>query len=291
MKLMKLFTRDNYLESESFNFKPIKGLNKFDIFTSYVKGETPEFQNDMDKLLMVLEGNINLKINKQNTNMTPGDIILIQCGEKFKVNANHGAKLLQFNPENPISNKDKVMEFACARHSTRSFSDKPVLKKDIYYILKTGMHAPSGANRQPWKFIVVSDSEIKRKIREAAEQVEKRYYKKMQKTKLKNDFNHMGLSWNKQFLETAPFLICIFGDSNQPYYRESIWLAAGWMLLAAEELGLSTLTYTPSEMKFLTKLLKVNENYTPELILPIGYSEKLEEPQPRKDLGEVVTWI
>lgn len=291
MRLIKTGSKDNYLESEPYNFKPVKGLDKFDVLTSFIKGESPEYQNDMDKLLMVVEGNVNLKINKRNTNMNAGDIILIRCGEKFKLKANNGAKLMQFNSDMPIGDKEKIMEYACTRHSTREFSDKPVLKKDIYYILKTGIHAPSGANKQPWKFIVVSDPEQKRKIREAAEHYEKRYYEKMQTTELMQDFKTMGLSWKKTFLETAPYLICIFGNRNEIYYKESIWLSAGWMILAAEELGLATLTYTPSNMSFLSELLPVNNDYKPELIIPIGYPAKTEEPLPRKDFLDVVSWV
>jgi len=291
MRLIKTGSKDNYIESEPYNFRPVKGLDKFDVLTSFVKGDSLEYQNDMDKLLMVVEGNVNLKINKRNTNLNTGDMILIKCGEKFKLKANNGAKLMQFNSDIPIGDKEKIMEYAYARHSTREFSDTPVLKKDIYYILKTGIHAPSGANKQPWKFIVVSDPEQKRKIREAAEYYEKRYYEKMQTTKLMQDFQTMGLSWKKTFLETAPYLICIFGNRNEIYYKESIWLAAGWMILAAEELGLATLTYTPSNMSFLSELLPVNNDYKPELIIPIGYPAKTEDPLPRKEFIDVVSWV
>jgi nitroreductase len=92
-------------------------------------------------------------------------------------------------------------------------------------------------------------------------------------------------------LENAPYLICIFGNPNQPYHKESLWLAAGWMLLASEEMGLSTLTYTPEDMSFLKRLLEVNDPYTPELIIPIGYAQTSEPSMPRKDFSEVVSWV
>jgi nitroreductase len=132
---------------------------------------------------------------------------------------------------------------------------------------------------------------MKRKVREAAEEVEKRYYKKIEKTKLYQDLKEMGLSWKKPFLEMAPFLICVFSNPEQPYYKESIWLAIGWMLLAAEEMGLATLTYTPSDVTFLEELLQIEKPFKPELIIPVGYAEKTEPLQPRKGIYEVVSWI
>ena len=240
---------------------------------------------------MVVEGNIQFKVDKRKTKMHAGDLILVQCGEKFKFDAGAGAKLMQFNHELPMGEKEKLMEYACKRHSTREFSDKPVSRRDIYYILKIGMHAPSGANRQPWKFIVVNDPEMKRKIREAAEKHEEKYYKQIKNTELFEDIKNMGLTWKKPFLETAPFLICIFGNPDQPFHKESLWLATGWMILASEELGLATLTYTPTELGFLTELLSVDEPYSPELIIPIGYPAKTEPLQPRKEIHEVVSWI
>ncbi len=291
MKLIKTGSKDNYLESEPFNFKKINGLDKFDVLTSYVEGESPEYQNDIDKLLMVVEGSVNLKINKRSTDMSQGDMIFIHGGEKFQLNADNGAKLMQFNADVPIATKKNIMDFACKRHSIREFLDKPVSRKDIYYLLKIGMHAPSGGNRQPWKFIVVGDPEVKRKIREGAEQVEKKYYEKKNGTEFVKELKTMGLSWHKPFLETAPYLICVFGNHEEPFYKESLWLASGWLLLAAEELGLSTLTYTPENMRFLSEILKVNEKYKPELIIPIGYAGKAEKSTSRKDISEVVSFI
>jgi mannose-6-phosphate isomerase-like protein (cupin superfamily) len=265
MKLFKLGSKDGNNGSEPFYFKEIKGLDKLNVLTSYVIGESPEYQNDMAKLLMVLDGKLNLRTNDKNMRVDPGDVILIQSGERFRLNAKKGAKLLQLNYEQKSNNPDSIMDFVYKRHSTQEFSERVVSKKDIYHILKVGMYAPSAANRQPWKFIVISDPEMKRKVREAAEEVEKRYYKKIEKTKLYQDLKEMGLSWKKPFLEMAPFLICVFSNPEQPYYKESIWLAIGWMLLAAEEMGLATLTYTPSDVTFLVMLKKLNL-YNPEKV-------------------------
>jgi nitroreductase len=291
MKIVKHGSGDNYFEEDPFYFKRIRNLNGFDVETTYVEGKSPEYQSDMDKLIMVVEGNIQFKVDKQKTKMNAGDLIHIQCGESFNFDAGTGAKLMQINPELTANKQQKLMEFACTRKSTREFSDKSVLKKDIYYILKIGMHAPSGANRQPWKFIVISDPETKRKIREGAERVEEKYYKKIKDTSLLEDIKDLGLSWKKPFLEHAPYLICVFGNPEQPFYKESLWLTTGWMILAAEELGLASLTYTPSNMRFLSEILTVKKPFQPELIIPIGYSINGEPLQPRKDLREVVSWI
>ena len=291
MKLVKIGSKKNYLENKPFNFRRIRDLDKFDVLTSYVRGESPEYVNEEDKLLMVMEGDVNLRVNKRISKMTSGDMALIESGEHFKFNANSGAKIMELIKGMATPEQQKLIEYACMRHSTREFSEKSVLKKDLYYILKIGMHAPSGANRQPWKFVVVGDPEMKRKIREAAEKVEKKYYQKIKKTQLVKDFKSMRLSWKKPFLENAPYLICIFGNPNQPYYKESLWLAAGWMLLASEEMRLSTLTYTPEDMSFLKRLLEVKDPYIPELIIPIGHASTSDPSMPRKDFSEVVSWV
>jgi nitroreductase len=242
---------------------------------------------------MVIDGNVEFKIKNKKTDMGNGDIILIPAGEKYQINSEQGAKVLQLTQISLESDKNtmNIQKLTSKRHSTRTFLDKPVSKKDIYYILKIGIEAPSGVNRQPWKFIVVSDPEIKRKIREQAEKVEKKYYDNLKNGGLLKDLKNMGLSWKKPFLETAPFLICIFSDPSQPFYKESLWISAGWMLLAAVELGLGTLTYKPENMDFIRKILNVPEEFKPELIMPIGYAPESEGDKRRKDMIEVVSWV
>jgi len=254
--------------------------------------------------LFVIPYRVQLKIQEKLAKVGVGDIVLVPRGEKYQFNATNGAKLLRLMPpKHELPKQDEVeenfeekmeeniTELTSRRHSTREFLDKPLSKKVLNNILKIGMHAPSGANRQPWKFIVISDPEIKRKIREGAERVERAYYRNLNNGKLIKELQNLGLTWRKPFLENAPFLICIFGDHKQPYYKESLWLATGWMLLAAAELGLGTLTYKPDDMLFLSKILGVSGDYTPELIMPIGYSAKSDPIQPRKEIDEVVEWI
>lgn len=291
MKFIKYNSKNISSKSDSFDFIPVSDLKDFNILTSYIKGKSPEFKTDNNKLFMIIEGNVQFNINNKSTEMEMGDIILIAKGETFQFNATTGARILQFTQSRPRNSNEKLNELTSQRHSTREFLNKPVSKKDIYYVLKVGMKAPSGANRQPWKYIVVGDPEVKRKIRQSAEKVEKKYYNNLPDGNLLTDLKKMGLSWKKPFLETAPFLICILGDSSQPYYKESLWLSTGWILLAAMEIGLGTLTYKPDDMSFLNKILGISKNYKPELIIPIGYTSKTEPSLPRKDLSDVVSWI
>ena len=314
MKLIKYSSDQCFISSEPFDFKTFTELDGYNLSTTYIKGESSEFQNenDLDRIFLVIEGSVKCKIQDNETIISKGDLVLIPRGERFQLNAVNGARILrmaepqQQNHIDEISGEGdknskndgvdhtqdgKIKELTYNRHSTREFSDKPISKKDVYYVLKIGVHAPSGANRQPWKFIVVGDPEIKRKIREEAEKVERVYYRNLKNDDLRRELQNLGLTWRKPFLETAPFLICIFGDHKEPYYKESLWLATGWMLLAAAELGLATLTYKPDDMLFLSKLLDVSGDFTPELIIPIGHAAKSDPIQPRKDLGEVVEWI
>jgi nitroreductase len=291
MNFIKFNSKSNFSKSKTFDFKPINDLKDYNLLTSFVKGYSPEFKSDNDKLFMVIEGNVKLKVNDKKTKVGTGDVVLVPGGEKFQFNAGTGAKLIQFKQPIPPPKPEHIKDLTSKRHSTRVFLDKPVAKQDIYYVLRIGIEAPSGVNRQPWKFIVVNDSEMKRKIRDNAENVEKQYYKSMENHDMEEDLKELGLTWQKPFLENAPFLICIFGDYTQPFYKESLWLATGWMLLAAAELNLSTLTYTPKEMDFLNELLGVSKKYRPELIMPIGYAAKEEKPQNRKDILEVVSWV
>jgi nitroreductase len=230
-------------------------------------------------------------VDNEKTKIGTGDMIILQCGAKFQFNATKGAKILQFQRPDLTSAHDKVMELACARHPIRRFLDKPLLKKDIYYILKSGMFAPASSKRHPWKFVVVGDAEMKRNIRESAEKAEKKILEALKKSGNLPKTKDLDNIWKKPFLENAPILICVFGNRDQQYYKESLWLAIGWMLLAAEELGLSTLTYTPADLKFLNRLLNINGSYHTELIIPIGYGKKSDDSSLKKDFYDVVSWV
>jgi len=179
-----------------------------------------------------------------------------------------------------------VLDLAKGRKSTRRFSSTPVNLKDVFIALETACQAPSGANSQPWRFVIVTDSQIKRRIGEACEQSEKEFYSKvkgeMREWLLARDF-----SWEKPFLEEAPVLVLVLSEKKAPYSRESVWLAVGYILLALEELGLGTVTYTPSATKGVLEEVGVGKGFRLEAILPIGMSTDEKSKEPRLSLSRV----
>ena len=184
------------------------------------------------------------------------------------------------------------------RRSLRMFSDKPVDREVIEYVIKSAGTAPSGAHKQPWTFCAVSDPEIKEKIREAAEKEEyENYHGRMSEDWLE-DLKVFGTDWNKPFLEIAPWLIIVFrktydledGIKSKNYYvQESVGLAAGMLLTAIHRAGLVSLTHTPSPMNFLSKVLNRPENEKPFLLIPVGYpADDAEVPDiQRKPLEDI----
>lgn len=184
------------------------------------------------------------------------------------------------------------------RRTVREFSDKPVPRKVIENIIKTAGTAPSGAHKQPWTFCVVSNPEMKKKIREAAEQEEKISYQNRMNEEWLKDLAPLGTDWQKPFLEIAPYLIIVFkktydqvdGERKQHYYvNESVGLASGFLLNAIHQAGLVSLTHTPSPMNFLCEILNRPKNEKPFLLIPVGYpADEVFVPDiKRKELGEI----
>ena len=167
------------------------------------------------------------------------------------------------------------------RRTVRNFSDQPVDRSIIEDCLRTAGTAPSGANQQPWSFIVVSDLTVKRQIREAAEKIEKVFYSKEATRKWTDALKHLGTVPSKPFLEIAPYLIVIFSqrysysanrEKTKHYYvSESVGIATGMLITALHHAGLVTLTYTPISMRFLNKILSRPSNEKPFMILVVGY--------------------
>lgn len=189
------------------------------------------------------------------------------------------------------------------RRSIRDFSDKSIPKEVIESILKTASSAPSGANKQPWTFCVVSNPDLKKKIREAAEEEERLSYSGRMNDEWLNDLAHLGTDASKPFLETAPYLIIVFkqtfgldenNDKTQHYYvNESVGLACGFLITAIQQAGLATLTHTPSPMNFLHKILNRPANEKPFLLLPVGYpAEEVYVPNiSKKSLTDVAVFL
>lgn len=207
-----------------------------------------------------------------------------------------------FSEKEMIEKSEAFFKAMNMRRSLRDFSDQPVAREIIENIIKTASTAPSGAHKQPWTFCVVSDPDIKKAIRKAAEEEEfTNYHGRMSDEWLK-DLATFGTNWQKPFLETAPYLIVVFkkayellpdGSQRKNYYVvESIGLAIGVLLCAIQHAGLVALTHTPSPMNFLQKILKRPENERPFLLIPVGFpAEGAEIPDiSRKNLEEISVW-
>ncbi len=169
------------------------------------------------------------------------------------------------------------------RRTVRDFSDKPIPKKVIENILLAASTAPSGAHKQPWTFCVVTNPELKKQIRAAAEKEEYDSYNGRMTDEWLEDLAPLGTNWEKPFLEEAPALIIVlkrayeFVDNkkkNNYYVTESVGIATGFLLAAIHHAGLVALTHTPSPMNFLTKVLNRPENERPFLLIPLGYLAK-----------------
>ena len=167
------------------------------------------------------------------------------------------------------------------RRSVRDFSPQPVPASVLEDAILAAGTAPSGANMQPWHFVVVQDAEVKQKIREAAEIEERELYESRASEEWLDALAPLGTDANKPFLETAPALIAIFlkkvtideqGEKHKNYYTsESVGIATGILITALHKAGLATLTHTPSPMKFLSQILERPSHERPFLLLVTGY--------------------
>lgn len=182
--------------------------------------------------------------------------------------------------------KSFILELASKRVSIRKFSKKKISFKKILGILEVARQAPSGANTQPWRFIIIDDLKLKKNIRKICERIEKNFHKKAPLW-LKNWLKNNKISYSKPFLIEAPYLIVVISNKKFPYFKESTWIAIGYMLLAIEEIGLATLTYTPSNTEILKRILNIPSNYSLEAILPIGYPLE-KKNKDRKKLSEII---
>lgn len=192
------------------------------------------------------------------------------------------------SPQDMITQSNELMREMLNRRSIRDFSSEEIPEMVIKNVLKTAMAAPSGANKQPWKFVVVKDENIKKKIRIAAEKEEKKFYEHRATEEWLKDLNKFGTDWNKPFLENAPALIIVFrqsydnsgGGKRKNYYvNESVGIACGFLLMALQNAGLVSLTHTPSPMGFLERILKRPKNEKAYLLIPVGFpAENAEVP-------------
>ena len=184
--------------------------------------------------------------------------------------------------EEMLARARDYVELISRRRSVRHFSDKPVPREVIEACLQAAGSAPSGANHQPWHFVCVSDSDIKQKIRVAAEEEERAFYGGRAGDQWLDDLHGLGTDAQKPFLEAAPWLIAIFaerygfddsGEKQKNYYvPESVGIATGLLINALHNVGLATLTHTPNPMKFLSKILGRPGNERPMILLVVGHA-------------------
>lgn len=208
--------------------------------------------------------------------------------------------LARFDPGMPAEQAaERFYETMERRRTVRMFSDRPVSIETMEWIVRAAGTAPSGANKQPWRFVVVGDPAMKRKIRLAAEEEEREFYSRRASAEWLADLAPFGTNEEKEFLEVAPWLVVVFkmmktDEGRQVYYvNESVGIACGLLLAAAHHAGLATLTHTPSPMGFLTEVLGRPAHERPFLLVPMGYSaEDCVVPDiQRKPLEEIMVRV
>ncbi len=197
---------------------------------------------------------------------------------------------------------DEFFELLKRRRTVREYSRRDVPIELIEKAIATAGTAPSGANMQPWRFVVVRDKEVKRRIREAAEKEELESYHSRMSEKWLRRLAPLGTDEHKPFLEIAPYLIVVFrinsvtedGETEPTYYsQESVGIAVGILLAALHNAGLATLTHTPSPMKFLQEILGRPKNEIPFVLIPVGYpADDAKVPDiKRKPLDEIMELV
>lgn len=215
------------------------------------------------------------------------------------------ADLPDYSDEERIARARDFYEALNLRRTCRQFSDAPVPREVIEQAILAAGTAPSGANHQPWHFAVISSPEKKRAIRKAAEAEEKAFYEDKASEEWLEALAPLGTDEDKPYLETAPWLIVIFGqrrggpdpgDDKQNYYvTESVGIACGFLIAALHDAGLATLTHTPNPMKFLNEVCERPANEKPMMVLVIG-KPATDATVPihalsKKPLDQITSWL
>jgi nitroreductase len=211
----------------------------------------------------------------------------------------------EFQRRNEAEMLERARQFCSLmklRRSVRHFSSDPVPRELIETAIRTAATAPSGANRQPWRFVVIGDSETKTLIRIAAEKEEKLSYTSRMPREWLEALKPIGTNWMKGFLDTVPWIVVVFSISydlvdgevkrKNYYVQESVGIACGLFISAIHNMGLTTLTHTPSPMGFLSEILGRPKNERPFLLFPVGYpAQDAKVPDLcRKELEEILVW-
>ena len=201
----------------------------------------------------------------------------------------------------PEEDLERFRAVLAQRRSVRDFSDRPVPRALIEQVVAAATTAPSGANKQPWRFVCVANAELRHKIREAAEVEEREFYEHRATDAWKRDLEPLGTDPDKGFLDVVPWVIVVFrkvkdDDGSGVYYSdESVGIATGMLLAAAQVAGLATLTHTPSPMRFLERVLDRPANERAYMLIPIGWpAETCQVPKAalvRRPLSESAVFV
>ncbi len=206
----------------------------------------------------------------------------------------------RLDPEEALARSRAFTETMAARRSVRLFSAEPVPRELIDNALTVAGTAPSGAHQQPWTFALVSDPELKAKLRHAAEKEERDFYERRATDEWKEAIEPIGTDWVKTHITDAPYVIVVFEQPWRPgpdgakikhyYVRESVGIAVGFLLAALQVSGLCALTHTPSPRGFLRDLLGRPEHERPFILIPVGYpaDDAVVPDLQRKPLDEIV---
>jgi iodotyrosine deiodinase len=206
-------------------------------------------------------------------------------------------------PDEMQRRSEDFLALMAKRRTVRDYSDRPVPREIIANAVRTAALAPSGANQQPWTFVCISDPAIKSRIRIAAEEEEKAFYAGRAGKEWLRALSHLGTDWEKPFLETAPWLIAIFGQRygtdaggakvKHYYVPESVGIASGFLIAALHNAGLATLTHTPSPMGFLNDICGRPDNEKAYILLVAGYpADNCAVPAiTKKTLDEMSVWL
>ena len=206
-------------------------------------------------------------------------------------------------PEEATRRLAEDYQTANARRTVRHFSDQPVPKEAIEWAIRIAGTAPSGAHRQPWRFVVIGDPEKKRQLRERVEEEERKFYEERITEEWADALRPLGTDFVKEHITTAPWVIVVFredygvaedGSRIKNYYMtESVGIAVGFLIQALNRAGLATLTHTPAPMGFLRELCERPANEKPFVLMPVGYPHP-EAQVPdlhRKSLEEIATFL
>jgi len=190
-------------------------------------------------------------------------------------------RFVRLSEDEQLARSRAFLEQMRERRTVRDFSPEPVPVELIENAIATAGTAPSGAHQQPWTFVVISDPDVKRRIRVAAEEEEQRSYEGRMPDEWLEALRRLGTDWRKPHIEEAPYLIVVFeqaygihadGTKFKHYYvRESVGIAVGFLLASLHQAGLATLTHTPSPMGFVREILERPENERPYVLVPVGY--------------------